>query len=471
MNPYLRLYEDVLVNGAEMSLPPQPRMIFVVHGSVAAADRTLRDEGTFSGEGPVTVTAGSAGATLWRWELGGGRGRRRYGPWARHGLARESLRRGSRRRRRASSFCAATASDFRPGGCAYLHRHQGPGIRCVIAGGIRIDTHGRSTSYGPGGAWYETGPDAVFAQAADRPTRFIRVMILPRAYLGKSSIEYLNEEDKAKPKSQAYKIFVDMPLTLAPVRDIPDATNKTRPAMRIIVAAVGRLKQGPERELAAAYRKRAEAIGRAFGLRASRNRRNSREPRAGCRTPPCRGIDSASPMSFPSRRSLSFSTSAATTSTARRWRQRLREWREEDRPAVCFIIGGADGLAQNLRDRAKLKLAFGAATWPHQLVRIMLLEQLYRAGDDSGRAPLSPGVRPANAHQTEPPRNGAFRHHRIVTLALAGVLFPSHDGPFCAVSLAFPRSASTFVLFLLRSRGPRLPLCGLSCVPEVRVYP
>ncbi len=70
---------------------------------------------------------------------------------------------------------------FPPGGCAYLHRHQGPGIRCLIEGGIRIDTHGRSTSYGPGGAWYESGPDAVFAQAAsDKPSRFIRVMILPR---------------------------------------------------------------------------------------------------------------------------------------------------------------------------------------------------------------------------------------------------------------------------------------------------
>jgi hypothetical protein len=70
---------------------------------------------------------------------------------------------------------------FPPGGCAYQHRHQGPGIRCLIEGGIRIDTHGRSTSFGPGGAWYESGPDAVFAQASpDKPSRFIRVMILPR---------------------------------------------------------------------------------------------------------------------------------------------------------------------------------------------------------------------------------------------------------------------------------------------------
>jgi hypothetical protein len=104
---------------------------------------------------------------------------------------------------------------FPAGGCAYLHRHQGPGIRCLIEGGIRIDTYGRSTSYGPGGAWYESGPDAVFAQAADRPSRFIRVMILPLAYLGKSSVQYLNEEDKAKPKTQRYKIYVDMPIAFA----------------------------------------------------------------------------------------------------------------------------------------------------------------------------------------------------------------------------------------------------------------
>jgi hypothetical protein len=101
---------------------------------------------------------------------------------------------------------------FPPGGCAYLHRHQGPGIRCLIEGGIRIDTAGHSTSYGPGGAWYESGPEPVFAQAADRPSRFIRVMILPLSYLGKSSVEYLREEDKAKPKTQTYKIYADMPM-------------------------------------------------------------------------------------------------------------------------------------------------------------------------------------------------------------------------------------------------------------------
>ena len=56
----------------------------------------------------------------------------------------------------------------------------------------------------------------MFAQAADRPTRFIRVMVLPRALLGKSSIQYVNEEDKTKPKSQQYKVYVDAPLSARP---------------------------------------------------------------------------------------------------------------------------------------------------------------------------------------------------------------------------------------------------------------
>ena len=213
MYPMLRLYEDVLANGAEASWPALPRMIFVVHGTLTIADRVLRDEDTFGGEHAVAAKAGSAGATLWRWDLtqddatgsaGAGEGVR----------CREKLAARLETAPKGALLLRGDSVAFPPGGCAYLHRHQGPGIRCVIEGGIRIDTHGRSTSYGPGGAWYETGPDGVFAQGADRPTRFIRVMVLPRAYLGKSSIEYLNEADKTKAKSQSYKIYVDMPLTM-----------------------------------------------------------------------------------------------------------------------------------------------------------------------------------------------------------------------------------------------------------------
>ncbi len=58
---------------------------------------------------------------------------------------------------------------------------------------------------------------------------------------------------------------------------------------------------------------------------------------------------------------------------------RLAQWRGDNRPAVVFVIGGPDGLAPTLAAEAELRLAFGGATWPHQLVRVMLLEQLYRA--------------------------------------------------------------------------------------------
>jgi len=212
MPPKLRLYEDVLASDCEASLPALPRMIFVVHGAVTIADRTLRDGEAWSGEGAVVPKAGREGATLWRWEMAAGDAA--AGNIAGRGVAcREKLIASLETLPKGPLLLRGDSVAFPAGGCAYLHRHQGPGIRCLYEGAIRIDTHGRSTSYGPGGAWYESGPDPVFAQAADRPTRFIRTMILPVAYVGKSSAEYLNEEDKAKPKVQQYKIFADIPLT------------------------------------------------------------------------------------------------------------------------------------------------------------------------------------------------------------------------------------------------------------------
>ena len=211
MSAFLRLCEDTLSDAGNVSLPPLPRMIFVVHGAAAIGGQTVRDGETWSGEGAVAVEAGDEGATLWRWELAKSEiGGAVAGPGV---VSREKLTARLDTIPKGPLLLRGDSVAFPPGGCAYRHRHQGPGIRCLIEGGIRIDTHDHSTSYGPGCPWYESGPDPVFAQgAADRPTRFIRVMILPASYLGKSSVEYLNEEDKAKPKSQQYKIFVDLPL-------------------------------------------------------------------------------------------------------------------------------------------------------------------------------------------------------------------------------------------------------------------
>jgi hypothetical protein len=214
MHPTLRLCEDVLANdSAEIELPALPRMIFVAHGSIAIAGRSLHDDEAWSGDDAVALKAGKDGATLWRWELIDDETRAAR-PAGRGMVSGEKLVARLETLPKGRLLLRGDSVAFPPGGCAYLHRHQGPGIRCLLEGGIRIDTHGRSTSYGPGGAWYESGPDPVFAQAADRPTRFIRAMILPVACVGKSSVEYLNAEDKAKPKSQSYKIYADRPLTV-----------------------------------------------------------------------------------------------------------------------------------------------------------------------------------------------------------------------------------------------------------------
>jgi hypothetical protein len=212
MASMLRLYEDVLANDTGISLAACPRMIYVVHGAVTAGDLSLDDGEAFGSEQAATLVAGGAGATLWRWELSDAAATSPGGPGV---VSREKL---SARLDTMPSGPVLLRGDsvaFPPGGCAYLHRHQGPGIRCLLHGGIRIDTKGHSTSYGPGGAWFESGPEPVFAQAAEAPTRFVRVMILPMAYLARSSVEYLNEDDKAKPKSQTYKIYVDMPIAIA----------------------------------------------------------------------------------------------------------------------------------------------------------------------------------------------------------------------------------------------------------------
>lgn len=103
--------------------------------------------------------------------------------------------------------------DFPPGGVAYLHVHQGPGIRVLLRGTIRVDTQGRSDTYGPLEAWFEPGPEPVFAAASEgEPTAFVRCMVLPVRLRGQSSIRYVREEDAAKPKSQQYTVFVDQPL-------------------------------------------------------------------------------------------------------------------------------------------------------------------------------------------------------------------------------------------------------------------
>jgi 23S rRNA (pseudouridine1915-N3)-methyltransferase len=148
--------------------------------------------------------------------------------------------------------------------------------------------------------------------------------------------------------------------------------------MRIVIAAVGRLKQGPERELAERYRKRATDVGRRIGLQAI-DLVEIRESRAD--NAERRRVEESIAVAnvIPERAVSVILDERGESAPSAAFAGHLQAWRAQDRPAVVFIIGGADGLAPGLRDKTSLALAFGAATWPHQLVRIMLLEQIYRA--------------------------------------------------------------------------------------------
>lgn len=148
--------------------------------------------------------------------------------------------------------------------------------------------------------------------------------------------------------------------------------------MRVTIVAVGRMKAGPERDLASRYLDRAMAGGKPLGLagfavvelpesRASGpDARKAEEARAIRAALPDRAVVVALDERGKSLPSPDFAT-------------RIADWRDAGRPSLALLIGGADGLDPALRAAADLVLSFSAMTWPHQLVRIMAAEQLYRA--------------------------------------------------------------------------------------------
>jgi 23S rRNA (pseudouridine1915-N3)-methyltransferase len=147
--------------------------------------------------------------------------------------------------------------------------------------------------------------------------------------------------------------------------------------LKLVICAVGRLKPGPERELAERYRERAEALA----------------AKAGLSGPVVLELAESRARDEPSRRREEWGQVAAKSEGAVRialdergkvpdshaFAERIFRWREEGAKALAFLIGGADGLSPEARAACDEVISFGAMTLPHQLVRIVLLEQIYRA--------------------------------------------------------------------------------------------
>ena len=219
----LRLYQDAVAPGAKLALPAAPvRALYIVSGGVRMQSGT-QPGGLTAAFGansalhtPASLAAagGSLPTVALRWELVKDDALDSF--LTSEGLSSTRLLAAPMALdRNADWLLRCDRVDFPPKGEALLHTHQGGGTRCLLFGGIRIETQGHTHHYGPLGAWYEAGPDPVYAAASvTEPSAFVRVMLLPRALLGKSSIAYVNPEDLAKPKSQRYQVFLDVPVAL-----------------------------------------------------------------------------------------------------------------------------------------------------------------------------------------------------------------------------------------------------------------
>ena len=149
--------------------------------------------------------------------------------------------------------------------------------------------------------------------------------------------------------------------------------------MRVIIAAVGKLKDGPERVLYTRYCERIATAGRAAGI-GPLELREIVEGRAGSRE--VRMADEAGRLlaktSDASVRIVLDERGTAYSSTT--FAGLLRDMRERGQHAVAFMLGGADGHGDAARKAAQHTLSLGPMTLPHGLARIVLAEQIYRAG-------------------------------------------------------------------------------------------
>jgi 23S rRNA (pseudouridine1915-N3)-methyltransferase len=145
--------------------------------------------------------------------------------------------------------------------------------------------------------------------------------------------------------------------------------------MRLTVAAVGRLRAGPESDLIDDYAARIRGAGRAIGVTAF----------------DIREVEAPKSLTGDKRQERESALLMDVTQAARRialdergenlssaeFAARIGRWRDEGAGDIAFLIGGADGHHASLV--AEARIAFGRATFPHMLVRAMLAEQIYRA--------------------------------------------------------------------------------------------
>jgi 23S rRNA (pseudouridine1915-N3)-methyltransferase len=141
--------------------------------------------------------------------------------------------------------------------------------------------------------------------------------------------------------------------------------------------AVGRLKSGPERELVERYRQRIEGLGRNLGM-AGLDIAELPESRAR-RDDDRRTEEAAALLERAGTSALIVFDERGKSPSSEVFAGRIRQWRDGGTAGLACVIGGPDGLDPQILQRARMVVSFGALTMPHQIVRALVAEQLYRA--------------------------------------------------------------------------------------------
>ncbi len=147
--------------------------------------------------------------------------------------------------------------------------------------------------------------------------------------------------------------------------------------MRALIVAVGRLRPGAERELSDRYLERAQQLAAPLGMKiAVREIQQSKKTRG-----PDRRDEEAQAIAaaIPDGAVLVALDEKGRTLSSADFAAQIGKWRDNGASELTLVIGGPDGLAPAIAARAETVIAFGKMSWPHQLVRAMLLEQVYRA--------------------------------------------------------------------------------------------
>lgn len=141
--------------------------------------------------------------------------------------------------------------------------------------------------------------------------------------------------------------------------------------MQLSIIAIGRMQRGPEQELVDEYLRRLPWKSAIIEIDIKKQAANADERKA-------REAERLL-AAIPDGAAVIVLDERGKTLNSRAFAKQIDDWQSTGFNNLAIVIGGADGLDASVYKRADLKLAFGALTWPHMLVRAMLAEQIYRA--------------------------------------------------------------------------------------------